>query len=54
MNLLRTLSDKDEGRFIKQVCMDLEKHSIILVDDNGDGMYWESLKHASIQFQGGR
>jgi len=34
--------------------VDLEKHSIILVDDNGDGMYFESLRNASIQFQGGR
>ena len=49
-----TLSDEDEGRVVKQVCVDLDKHSIILVDDNGDGMYWESLKNASIQFQGGR
>ena len=49
-----TLSDENEGRVVKQVCMDLEKHSIILVDDNGDGMYWESLHNASIQFQGGR
>ena len=48
------LSDEDEGRVVKEVCMDLDRHSIILVDDNGDGMYWESLKHASIQFQGGR
>ena len=47
-----TLSDEDEGRVVKQVCMDLEKHSIILVDDNGDGMYWESLHNASIQLGG--
>jgi len=49
-----TLSDENEGRVVKQVCMDLDRHSIILIDDEGDGMYWESLKHASIQFQGGR
>ena len=48
------LSEEDEGRYIKDVCVDLDKHSIILVDDNGDGMYWESLKHASIQLRGGR
>ena len=35
------LSDEDEGRYIKDVCVDLEKHSIILIDDNGNGMYWE-------------
>ena len=48
------LSDEDEGRYIKDVCVDLEKHSIILVDDDGCGLYWESLHNASIQFQGGR
>jgi len=48
------LSDEDEGRYIKDVCVDLEKHSIILIDDNGRGLYWESLRNASIQFQGGR
>ena len=48
------LSDEDEGRYIKEVCVDLEKHSIILIDDDGNGMYWESLRNASIQFQGGR
>ena len=47
-----TLSSEDRGRTIKHMCVDLEKHSIILVDDNGDGMYWESLKHASIQLGG--
>ena len=46
------LSDEDEGRYIKDVCVDLDKHSIILVDDNGDGMYWESLHNASIQLGG--
>ena len=25
-----TLSDEDEGRYIKDVCVDLERHSIIL------------------------
>ena len=49
-----TLSDEDEGRYIKEVCVDLEKHSIILIDDDGNGMYWESLRNASIRFQGGR
>ena len=49
-----TLSDEDEGRVVKQVCMDLDRHSIILIDDEGNGMYWESLQHAEIQFQGGR
>ena len=49
-----TLSDENEGRVVKQVCMDLDKHSIILIDDDGNGMYWESLRNASIQFQGGR
>ena len=29
------LSDEDEGRYIKDVCVDLDKHSIILIDDNG-------------------
>tara|TARA_R100001463_G_C3437985_1_gene212220 strand:+ start:248 stop:472 length:225 start_codon:yes stop_codon:yes gene_type:complete len=48
------LSDEDEGRYIKDVCVDLEKHSIILIDDDGNGLYWESLRNASIQFQGGR
>ena len=48
------LSEGDEGRYIKEVCVDLEKHSIILIDDEGNGMYWESLQHAEIQFQGGR
>jgi len=48
------LSEGDEGRYIKDVCVDLEKHSIILIDDEGNGMYWESLQHAEIQFQGGR
>jgi len=49
-----TLSSEDEGRVIKQVCMDLDRHSIILIDDEGNGMYWESLQHAEIQFQRGR
>ena len=49
-----TLSSEDEGRVVKQVCMDLDRHSIILIDDEGNGMYWESLQHAEIQFQGGR
>ena len=40
------------GRYIKDVCVDLEKHSIILIDDDGNGMYWESLRNASIQFRG--
>ena len=48
------LSKGDEGRYIKDICVDLEKHSIILIDDEGNGMYWESLQHAEIQFQGGR
>ena len=48
------LNDEDEGRYIKEVCVDLERHSIILIDDDGNGMYWESLRNASIQFQGGR
>jgi len=48
------LSEEDEGRYIKDVCVDLEKHSIILIDDDGNGLYWESLRNASIQFQGGR
>ena len=47
-----TFSDENEGRVVKHVCMDLDKHSIILIEDEGDGMYWESLKHASIQFGG--
>ena len=47
-----TLSDENEGRVVKEVCMDLDKHSIILVDDDGNGMYWESLRNASIQFGG--
>ena len=47
------LSDEDEGRYIKDVCVDLERHSIILIDDDC-GLYWESLSNASIQFQGGR
>ena len=33
------LSDEDEGRYIKDVCVDLEKHSIILIDDDGNGLY---------------
>ena len=48
------LSDEDEGRYIKDVCVDLEKHLIILIDDDGNGYDWESLRNASIQFQGGR
>ena len=48
------LSEGDEGRYIKEVCVDLEKDSIILIDDDGNGLYWESLRNASIQFQGGR
>ncbi len=49
-----TLSDENEGRVVKQVCMDRDRHSIILIDDDGNGMYWESLRNASIQFQRGR
>jgi len=49
-----TLSSEDEPRVIKQVCVDLEKHSVILYDQEGNGYYWESLQHAEIQFQGGR
>jgi len=49
-----TLSDEDEGRYIKDVIIDLSKHSLILIDENNEGMYWESLRNASIQFQGGR
>ena len=48
------LSDEDEGRYIIDVWVALDKHSIILIDDDGNGMYWESLRNASIQFQGGR
>ena len=48
------LSEGDEGRYIKDVCVDLEKHLIILIDDDGNGYDWESLRNASIQFQGGR
>jgi len=48
------LNSEDQGRYIKEVCVDLERHSIILIDDEGNGMYWESLQHAEIQFQGGR
>ena len=36
------LSDEDEGRYIKDVCVDLEKHSIILIDEDANGLYWES------------
>ena len=49
-----TLSSEDEGRVVKEVCVDLEKHLIILIDDDGNGYDWESLRNASIQFQGGR
>ena len=48
------LSDEDEGRYIKDVIIDLNKHSLILIDENNEGMYWESLRNASIQFRGGR
>ena len=48
------LSDEDEGRYIKDVIIDLNKHSLILIDENNEGMYWESLRNASIQFQVGR
>ena len=48
------LSDEDEGRYIKDVIIDLSKHSLILIDENNEGMYWESLRNASIQFRGGR
>ena len=47
-----TLSEEDEGRVVKQVRVDLERHSIILYDQEGNGYYWESLQHAEIQFQG--
>ena len=49
-----TLSSEDEGRVIKQVCVDLERHSVILYDQEDNGYYWVSLQHAEIQFQGGR
>ena len=49
-----TLSNEDEGRVVKQVCVDLERHSVILYDQEGNGMYFESLKHADIQLGGGR
>ena len=48
------LSDEDEGRYIKDVIIDLNKHSLILIDENNEGMYWESLRNASIQLRGGR
>ena len=48
------LSEEDEGRYIKDVIIDLSKHSLILIDENNEGMYWESLRNASIQFRGGR
>jgi len=43
-----------EGRYIKDVCVDIEDHEIIIVDDDGNGLSWDSLKDWSIQFQGGR
>ena len=49
-----TLSSEDEPRVVKQVCVDLERHSVILYDQEGNGYYWESLQHAEIQFHGGR
>jgi len=47
-----TLSSEDEGRVVKQVCVDLERHSVILYDQEGNGMYWESLQHAEITLGG--
>ena len=41
------------GRYIKDVCVDIQDHQIIIVDDDGNGLQWESLKDWSIQFQGG-
>ena len=46
------LSEEDEGRYIKDVIIDLSKHSLILIDENNEGMYWESLRNASIQLGG--
>ena len=46
------LSEGDEGRYIKEVCVDLEKHSVILYDQEGNGYYWESLQHAEITLGG--
>ena len=48
------LSDEDEGRYIKDICVDIQDHEIIIVDDDGNGLSWDSLKDWSIQFQGGR
>ena len=47
-----TLFSEDEPRVIKQVCVDLERHSVILYDQEGNGMYWESLQHAEITLGG--
>jgi len=41
-------------RYIKDICVDIEDHEIIIVDDDGNGLSWDSLKDWSIQFQGGR
>ena len=43
-----------EGRYIKDICVDIEDHEIIIVDDDGNGLSWDSLKDWSIQFHGGR
>ena len=43
-----------EGRYIKDIFVDIEDHEIIIVDDDGNGLSWDSLKDWSIQFQGGR
>ena len=42
------------GRYIKDICVDIEDHEIIIVDDDGNGLSWDSLRDWSIQFQGGR
>jgi len=42
------------GRYITDVCVDIEDHEILIVDDDGNSMSWDSLKDWSIQFQGGR
>ena len=43
-----------ERRYIKDICVDIEDHEIIIVDDDDNGLSWDSLKDWSIQFQGGR
>ena len=45
---------REVERYIKDICVDIQDHEIIIVDDDGNGLPWDQLKDWSIQFQGCR